>query len=369
MHILHVVGARPNFMKAAPVVAALERHAGIRQTLVHTGQHYDAAMSEIFFFELGLPRPDVNLEVGSGSHAVQTAQVMLRFEETVLADRPDMVLVYGDVNSTVAATLVCAKLGIKVGHVEAGLRSFDRTMPEEINRLLTDQVADLLFTPSVDGDANLLREGIAAEKIHLVGNVMIDTLVRLLPRAEAGWPELQRRLPPLAGDYGLVTLHRPSNVDEPAMLRPLMAALNELSHAIDLVFPIHPRTRARLASLGLTGQNERLHMSEPLGYLDFLALQRHATLVITDSGGIQEETTYLGVPCLTVRANTERPVTVTHGTNRLVGQDLDLLLRLAGEVVAGTAPRGQIPPLWDGRAAERIAAVIAGHAGPSIPSM
>ena len=365
MKILHVVGARPNFMKAAPVMTALANRDSITQVLVHTGQHYDANMSDIFFQQLGLPQPDINLEVGSGSHAVQTAQVMMRFEEIVLAQRPDLVLVYGDVNSTVAVALVCAKLLIPVGHVEAGLRSFDRTMPEEINRLLTDQIANLLFTPSCDGNENLLREGVAAEKIHLVGNVMIDTLVRLLPLAEARWPDLPLTMP-IAPDmwderrYALVTLHRPSNVDAPENVQRLMRTLHDISRDIPIIFPVHPRTRQRLHTLGLKMQSPKLHLIEPLGYLDFLALQRHATLIITDSGGIQEESTFLGVPCLTVRENTERPITLTMGTNILVGQDMQ---RLRSEVAClidqGVVKQRRIPPLWDGKAGERIADVVA----------
>jgi UDP-N-acetylglucosamine 2-epimerase (non-hydrolysing) len=365
LHVLHVVGARPNFMKVAPVMAALAGREGISQALVHTGQHYDANMSEIFFRQLGLPEPDVNLEVGSGSHAVQTAHIMQRFEEAVLAGRPDLVLVYGDVNSTVAAALVCAKLLVPVGHVEAGLRSFDRSMPEEINRLLTDQIADLLFTPSTDGNQNLEREGIAPEKIHLVGNVMIDTLVRLLPHAlqggQNGRPKSRQNGKPAVapeGGYALVTLHRPSNVDEPEMLIRIMAALTDISSSLPVIFPVHPRTRHKLETLSGLDCPPCLHLVEPLGYLDFLALQSRARLVITDSGGIQEESTYLGIPCLTVRENTERPVTVTLGTNTLVGQDMDRLRGEVARILGGDARRGQVPPLWDGRAGERIAEVI-----------
>jgi len=358
MKITHVVGARPNFMKVAPVIAALEHHPNAEQQLVHTGQHYDANMSEVFFKQLGIPEPDINLEVGSASHAVQTAQIMIKFEEVVQANRPDMVLVYGDINSTVAAALVCAKLGIPVGHVEAGLRSGDRTMPEEINRLVTDQIADLLLTPSADGDENLLREGVAAEKIHLVGNVMIDTLVRLLPAAEKG--ETLSRLGLAAGGYGLVTLHRPSNVDDPAELHTIMSALVEIGRDLPLIFPIHPRTRQRLHVMGFTVPDSQVQLTDPLSYLDFLALQRHARLVISDSGGIQEETTYMGVPCLTVRENTERPVTVTIGTNTLVGRDMELLHREVARILAGEGKQGTIPPLWDGHAGERIADVLLG---------
>ena len=361
MHILHVVGARPNFMKAAPVLRALSAHSAIRQSLVHTGQHYDAAMSDVFFQQLEMPQPDYNLGVGSGSHAQQTAGVMLAFEPVLLEAKPDLVLVYGDVNSTVAAALVCSKLGVRVGHVEAGLRSHDRSMPEEINRLLTDQLSDLLFTPSADGDENLLREGIDAAKIHLVGNVMIDTLLRLLPRAEERFPE------GVPSPYALVTLHRPSNVDDLPWLRELLAVLAELSAQLHVIFPVHPRTRQRLDGVAPAHDaNARLRLLEPMPYLEFLALQRRATLVITDSGGIQEETTFLGVPCLTLRENTERPITITQGTNQLVGRDLRRLRAAAAEILdreltrkRSTQPDTARVPLWDGHAAERIAQIIA----------
>jgi UDP-N-acetylglucosamine 2-epimerase (non-hydrolysing) len=349
-HVLHVVGARPNFMKVAPVVRALETHTGVDQTLVHTGQHYDANMSDVFFRQLGIPAPDVNLAVGAGSHASQTAEIMTRFEPVVLERDPDLVLVYGDVNSTVAAALVCAKLSVPVGHVEAGLRSFDRSMPEEINRLVTDQLADLLFTPSEDGDLNLQREGVPPEKIHRVGNVMIDSLVRLLPEASRcsanGFPE----------SYALVTLHRPSNVDDGEALEKLLRSLLEISRQLPLVFPVHPRTRRRITEFGL--QSDQLQLLDPLPYVEFLALQSNARVVITDSGGIQEETTYLGVPCLTLRDNTERPVTVSMGTNILVGQDENKLCREISKILNGQAKRGTIPPLWDGHAGERIADVL-----------
>ena len=363
MEILHVVGARPNFMKAAPVMHALAAHEGVSQLLVHTGQHYDANMSGVFFEQLGLPRPDFDLGVGSGSHAVQTAQVMLRFEEAVTQRRPDLVMVYGDVNSTVAATLVCAKLLIPIAHVEAGLRSFDRAMPEEINRLVTDQIADLLFTPSSDGDENLLREGIAAERIYHVGNVMIDTLVRLLPQAQTRWPELstelRQKLPGFDASRGyvLLTLHRPSNVDHPDGLRELMGTLEELAAEMPLLFPIHPRTRARLQEWKLEPRSNNLHLMEPAGYIDFLALQNNARLVVTDSGGVQEETTFLGVPCLTARENTERPITVTLGTNLLVGEDRQKLRDEARRLWKEGAGDHQIPPQWDGKSGERIAVI------------
>jgi len=372
MHILHVVGARPNFIKAAPVLRALAQHNQIRQTLVHTGQHYDAAMSDVFFRQLEMPEPDVNLEVGSGSHAQQTAAVMSAFEAVLLDRKPDLVLVYGDVNSTVAAALVCAKLGVRVGHVEAGLRSGDRSMPEEINRLLTDQVSDLLFTPSADGDENLLREGIDAAKIHRVGNVMIDTLVRMLPLAENCAPV--NLTPP----YALVTLHRPSNVDDLPWLRELLAALAELSGQMQVIFPVHPRTRQRLNDLGAAHEaavdetNSRLRLMDPLPYLEFLALERRAALVITDSGGIQEETTFLGVPCLTVRENTERPITIRMGSNQLVGRDVKKL-RTAAEALLRRVPttgNAQKPcvPLWDGHAAQRIAQIIVRTSASSGPT-
>jgi UDP-N-acetylglucosamine 2-epimerase (non-hydrolysing) len=350
MHILHIVGARPNFMKLAPVWRALQNRACFRQTLVHTGQHYDAGMSDIFFQQLAIPAADVNLAVGSASHAQQTADVMARLEPVVVERKPDLVLVYGDVNSTLAAALVCSKLNIRVGHVEAGLRSGDRAMPEEINRLVTDQLSDLLFTPSEDADANLQREGINREKIYRVGNVMIDSLVQLLPAA--------RRSPVngLPDKYVLVTLHRPSNVDDGVALREILSSLLEIAEELPVVFPAHPRTQQRIADFGLhTGQ---LRLLPPLPYVEFLALQSRATAVITDSGGIQEETTYLGVPCLTVRASTERPVTVSMGTNILVGSDRVKLSRELANILQGRAKKGAIPPLWDGRTGERIAELL-----------
>lgn len=353
MHILHVVGARPNFMKVAPVMRALDEHQGVRQTLVHTGQHYDANMSEIFFRQLELPEPHVNLEVGSGSQAFQTAQIMMRFEEVVLREKPEWVLVYGDVNSTVASALVCAKMGTPVAHVEAGLRSRDRSMPEEINRLLTDQLADLLFTPSPDGDENLQREGIPREKIHFVGNVMIDTLVRLLPKAQLP------ALPYLNAPYALVTLHRPSNVDDPKSLMQIIEALSSVGRELQVVFPMHPRTRQRIADFGIDLESyEGFRVMDPVGYLEFLAMQRQARVVITDSGGIQEETTYLGIPCLTLRENTERPVTLTEGTNTIIGRDMDFLKRRLEDILAGEVPTRSVPRFWDGQAGRRIAEVL-----------
>lgn len=350
MHILHVVGARPNFMKAAPLLHALRTRRGVCQTLVHTGQHYDKNLSDVFFSQLEIPDPDVNLGIGSGSHAQQTADIMAGFEPVLLKRKPDMVLVYGDVNSTVAATLVCAKLLVPVAHVEAGLRSFDRTMPEEVNRIVTDSLADVLFTPSEDGDVNLLREGVSSKRIHRVGNVMIDSLVRLLPAAT--------RCPRngLPKRFALVTLHRPSNVDDAETLKSILKSLLNVSEQLDVVFPVHPRTRARIAQFGI--DIDKLHLLEPVPYIEFLALQKRATAVITDSGGIQEETTYLQVPCLTIRSNTERPITITMGTNILVGRDSRKLTVELTAILDGRAKQGTVPPLWDGQAAERIADVL-----------
>ncbi len=328
---------------------AAQRRSELSQVLVHTGQHYDDRMSEVFFRQLGMPKPDINLEVGSGSHAVQTAEIMSRIEPVLLEHKPDWLVVYGDVNSTVACALVASKLGIRIAHVEAGLRSGDRSMPEEINRLVTDQISDLLLPPSQDGVENLLREGVAAERIRMVGNCMIDTLVRLLPHSVA----------PAEGTvesrYALVTLHRPSNVDEPVQLQAIVSMLNELSEQIQVVFPVHPRTRKRISDFGLRlNEGQRMRLLEPQGYLEFLWLQQHASLILTDSGGVQEEATYLKVPCLTMRENTERPITCTMGTNRLVGQDVARVKLAAYQVLAGDRPAGETPPLWDGAAGERI---------------
>lgn len=359
MHVLHVVGARPNFMKAAPVMQALAKHERLHQSLVHTGQHYDFNMSDVFFQELGMPAPDINLEVGSGSHAQQTSHIIARFEAVVTERKPDLVVVYGDVNSTVAAALVCAKLLVPVAHVEAGLRSFDRAMPEEVNRLLTDQISDLLFTPSEDGNLNLTNEGIAPEKVYLVGNVMIDTLIRLLPKAK------ERLSCSLPERYALLTLHRPSNVDDLGWLNSLLRLLDDVSRELPVLFPVHPRTKLQIESSGIWSAHTDSHLQllPPAPYLEFLGLQSRATVVITDSGGIQEETTFLGVPCLTVRENTERPITVTVGTNILVGRNLSQLQTELAGILAGRPKRGSIPPLWDGHAADRIAQVIAAGGG------
>ncbi len=341
-------------MKVAPVIAALGRHEGIGQVLVHTGQHYDANMSEVFFTQLGIPKPDLNLEVGPGSHAQQTANIMTRLEPVLGERKPDWGMVYGDVNSTLGASLVCAKSTIPIAHVEAGLRSFDRHMPEEINRLLTDQLADLLFTPSAEADENLMREGIPAGKIHLVGNVMIDTLMRLLPAAKLAAPFHGFK------PYALVTLHRPPNVDDPERLKGIVEGLTRFSNALTVLFPVHPRTRQRLKEANLkTAADGRLHLLDPLGYLEFLGTEHEASVVITDSGGIQEECTFLGVPCLTLRENTERAVTVTIGTNIIVGHDMNRLRDEVGRIMAGKAKTGSIPPLWDGKASERIAEIVA----------
>lgn len=352
MKLLHVVGARPNFVKLAPVYAAAEA-AGHSQVVVHTGQHYDRNMSAIFFEQFGLPEPAYNLAVGSASQAAQTAEVLLRIEPILLAERPDWVVVYGDVNSTVAAALAAVKLGLRVAHVEAGLRSFDRTMPEEINRVITDRISDLLLTPSADANEHLLREGVASEQIVRVGNVMVDTLLKGLPQAKA----LPRQGP--GGQYGLITLHRPSNVDEPEGLKRLWSELIELSSRLPLVFPVHPRTRAQLDKLGVLALAPKsLLLREPLGYIEFLRLQADATLIVTDSGGIQEESTVLGVPCLTLRPNTERPITVSVGSNTLIGDDPAGLLAPIEQVLAGTYKQSSVPELWDGHTAERIVSAL-----------
>ncbi|HET9833763.1 MAG TPA: UDP-N-acetylglucosamine 2-epimerase (non-hydrolyzing), partial [Vicinamibacterales bacterium] len=317
--VVHVLGARPNYMKIAPLMDALKSVAGLRQVLVNTGQHYDEAMAKSFIHELSLPLPDCDLEVGSASHAVQTAHVMIRFEQVCLTEKPDLVVVVGDVNSTMAATLVAAKLRIPVAHVEAGLRSFDRTMPEEINRMVTDRLADILLTPSRDADENLLREGVPSEQIHFVGNIMIDTLFRHLPMATLD--RVADRLKLDAGGYAVVTLHRPSNVDVPETFAGILSALAAIAADMPVVFPLHPRTQARVKEFGLDHLLAGVHVTGPLGYIDFLSLTSHAKVALTDSGGLQEESTALGIPCLTLRENTERPITVTHGTNTVVGTD------------------------------------------------
>jgi UDP-N-acetylglucosamine 2-epimerase (non-hydrolysing) len=358
--IVCVVGARPNFMKAAPVISALRMRAGVSIRLIHTGQHYDEGMSGRFFQELDLPSPDLNLEVGSGSHAEQTGQILMRLEPVLARERPDLVMIFGDVNSTLAASLCSAKLGIPVAHVEAGLRSFDRTMPEELNRIVTDQLSDYLFVTEPSGRRNLLREGIAEDKIFFVGNTMVDTL--LYRRDRAAGLQSWRRFGLAPGRYGVLTLHRPGNVDRPEVLAEILAAVLELAERLPIVFPCHPRTRPHLARRGHTDLEKiarGLFLVEPLGYLDFLSLMSSARIVLTDSGGIQEETTVLGVPCLTLRENTERPITVEQGTNALVGTTRDAVVAAAEEVLSSPPPVRRVPDLWDGHAAERIAEVLA----------
>jgi len=354
---MHVVGARPNYMKIAPVMDALRPYAGIRQRLINTGQHYDESMAGGFLKELALPAPDRDLGVGSASHAVQTAKIMVAFEEICVAERPDLVVVVGDVNSTMAASIVAAKLLIPVAHVEAGLRSFDRTMPEEINRIVTDRLADLLLTPSRDANDNLRAEGVEEEKIHLVGNVMIDTLRRHLPLAQLD--RVRNRVPVGDAPYAVLTLHRPSNVDRPDALREILQAVRHLTARMPVVFPVHPRTRARLDEFGLSAELDGALVTDPLGYIDFLALTSHAVLILTDSGGLQEESTALGIPCLTLRENTERPITVTDGTNRVVGNRAAAIISGVDEALAATSEPKRLPELWDGRAAERVAVVLA----------
>jgi UDP-N-acetylglucosamine 2-epimerase (non-hydrolysing) len=358
LKVICVCGARPNFMKIAPLVDVLRRTPAVEALLVHTGQHYDERMSRSFFGDLGIPEPDLNLEVGSCSHAVQTAEVMKRFEPVCLEQRPHWVIVVGDVNSTLAAALTACKLDIKVAHVEAGLRSFDRSMPEEINRVLTDAVSDLLFVTEASGVTNLRSEGVAEEKIHLVGNVMIDTLLR--SRARADHSTILRDLQLVPAEYAVVTLHRPSNVDERRSFAPILDALETISLDLPVAFPIHPRSRKSLETLGLSQRvsEGRVRLLEPLGYLDFLKLMAHSAVVLTDSGGIQEETTILGVPCLTLRNNTERPITIQQGTNRLAGTTTEGILRAYQEVRKSATKPVRPPDLWDGHAAERIVEVL-----------
>ena len=354
-----VVGARPNLMKVAPLMREMHCHADIESYLVHTGQHYDSNLSEIFFEELGIPAPDAHLNVGSGSHAEQTARVMLALEPILVDWRPDVVVVVGDVNSTVAAAFVAVKLDIPVAHVEAGLRSFDRTMPEEINRVLTDAIADFLFTPSSDANENLAREGISEDRIFLVGNIMIDSLLSHVERAReldvlGQWALREKQ-------YILVTLHRPSNVDRPESLEGIMLALREVQRRMPVLFPMHPRTRRRLEEFKLqwlVADSDGIRITEPVGYLEFLALMAHAAVVLTDSGGVQEETTVLGTPCLTLRDNTERPITVTQGTNRVIGSDAVRIVPEVEAVLDGQTPVGRVPELWDGRTAERIVEIL-----------
>lgn len=360
-----ICGARPNFMKIAPLMFAIQKHNNNKRKnvkiiplLIHTGQHYDVKMSESFFRDLNIPKPDFNLEVGSGSHAVQTAEIMLRFEKVCLQENPDWVIVVGDVNSTMACTIVASKLGIKVAHVEAGLRSFDRQMPEEINRLVTDALANLLMTPSKDADKNLLHEGVSKNKIKFVGNIMIDTLLSHVERARLLCPHVKYNVKDK--QYIFVTLHRPSNVDDKKSLTVIMTHLMDLSKKIPVIFPMHPRTRKNLIAFGLEKNIVRaknLIIIDPIGYHETIGLVDKCAFVLTDSGGLQEETTVLGIPCLTLRPNTERPVTITHGTNKLT-----TLKTLNGDMAAivkrGRKNKKRIPPLWDGKTAERIINIL-----------
>ncbi len=352
--IISVVGARPNFMKVAPIHKAFQRYSTkIRHLICHTGQHYDKKMSKVFFEDLEMPHPDFYLGVGSGSHAEQTANVMIEFEKVLIAEKPDLIVVVGDVNSTVACSLVAAKLNIKVAHVEAGLRSFDRTMPEEINRLLTDAISDYLFVSEKSGLTNLKNEGIFQNKVFFVGNVMIDSLIHYLPKADKSSALQNYSLTP--SDYILVTLHRPSNVDSNDFLKDLMRLFENLAAKKKIIFPVHPRTKKNLEEAGYGNDlNKNIILTDPIGYIDFLALTKNAGLIITDSGGIQEESTYLGVQCITVRNNTERPVTVEVGTNQLIGTDLNSVEKCALDILSGNIKYGKIPELWDGKTAERI---------------
>lgn len=380
MKIVNVVGARPNFMKIAPLIREMRKHAHISPVLVHTGQHYDPAMAGRFFEDLDIPPPDLSLEVGSGSHAYQTAEVMKRLEPVLEAEKPNHVLVVGDVNSTLAAAVTASKLKISVAHVEAGLRSFDRSMPEEINRILTDAISDYLFVTEKSAVENLRREGIPRDKIHFVGNVMIDTLLK--HRERATQLDLLSRLGLKSGEYGVLTLHRPSNVDDPRTFQSIFEAIVEISERMPVLFPIHPRTKKIIERLDLSAKlksvrpridNSGLYGLDPLGYLEFLCLMSSARLVLTDSGGIQEETTALGVPCVTLREETERPVTITDGTNTLAGIHKAKIIEAAessmNRFATGQPTHGRIPPLWDGKAAERIVSVLCGYSTESIAAM
>ncbi len=360
--ILLVVGARPNFMKMAPLYFEIVKAERLTPRIVHTGQHYDYVMSQAFFEDLELPQPDYFLGAGSGSHAEQTARIMVGFEKVVLAEKPDLVVVFGDVNSTVACSLTAKKLLVPVAHVEAGLRSFDETMPEEINRRVTDAISDLLFTPSTDGDENLIREGVPRHKIHRVGNIMIDSLIRILGKINQDHQNrIVRQFDVEKGEYVLVTLHRPSNVDERSGLEQILKYLSQLSAQIPVIFPIHPRTRKNIEALGIDAVSAGgLRIMEPVRYREFITLQKNARFVLTDSGGIQEETTYLGLPCLTLRPNTERPITITEGTNELV--DMCNIEEHSAQILSGRWKQGRVPPLWDGRTAERIAKIVVDYA-------
>jgi len=367
LKIINIVGARPNLPKIAPLMREMKRHEEIEPILVHTGQHYDEKLSAIFFRQMGIPAPDINLEVGSGSQAAQTAEVLKRIEPVLIDAKPDLVLVVGDVNSTVAVSLAAVKLGIRVAHVEAGLRSYDRAMPEEINRIVTDALADYLFVTEQDAVENLLKEGRPREAIHFVGNVMIDALRHFQPLAQTSpiGDELGLKQGGHWRKYAVLTLHRPSNVDSTETLSRLLSAINSVAAEVPVIFPVHPRTQQRIAGQQIL--HEQLHLLPPVGYLDFLCLLSNAALVLTDSGGIQEETTALGVPCLTLRENTERPITISQGTNQLVGTDPENVIVAARKVLAGENKAGRIPPLWDGRAAERIIEILLREVPRSTP--
>ncbi len=356
--VISVVGARPNFMKIAPIHRAFKKYSdSIQHLICHTGQHYDEKMSKVFFEDLGLPKPDFYLGVGSGSHAEQTANVMMKFEKVLLDEKPDMILVVGDVNSTIACSLTAAKLHIKVVHVEAGLRSGDRRMPEEVNRVLTDSISDFLFVTEKSGIENLKHEGVSDDKVFFTGNVMIDSLAYFLPKASES--QIHDQFDLEKGKYVLVTLHRPSNVDSKEQLIKLIKLLNTMAEKRKVLFPIHPRTKNNLGNFGLLEtMNKNLILTEPIGYLDFLALTSNAELILTDSGGIQEESTYLGIQCITLRTSTERPITVEVGTNQLLGTDLEKAEKAALDVLNGNLKKGTIPELWDGKAAERITEIL-----------
>lgn len=355
-----IVGARPNFMKMAPLYREFKKYSDeFDVKLIHTGQHYDEKMSKIFFVELEMPEPDEYLGVGSGTHAEQTAKIMTSYEEVLLKEKPDLVIVAGDVNSTVACALDAVKLHIPVAHLEAGLRSFDRQMPEEINRILTDSISDYLLTPSLDGNQHLANEGVSEDKVFFVGNIMIDSLVHFLPKVEQS--NILTDLKIEKDNFVLVTLHRPSNVDTKKGLSVILDAFAEISKHIKLIFPIHPRTRNRIAQLGMQSKVDtmkNLILLDPIGYYDFIRLQKDAKFILTDSGGIQEESTYLGVPCLTLRPNTERPITITEGTNQLIELDTDKIISAANEVLSGKNKKGKIPELWDGKTASRIVEIF-----------
>jgi UDP-N-acetylglucosamine 2-epimerase (non-hydrolysing) len=368
LKIISVVGARPNFMKIAPIHKAFLKHKDIiKHSICHTGQHYDAKMSEIFFKDLEMPEPEFYLGVGSGSHAEQTARVMIEFEKVLIKEKPDLVIVAGDVNSTIACSLVAVKLGIKTAHIEAGLRSFDRAMPEEINRILTDSISDYLFVTEESGITNLEHEGVSKEKIFFVGNVMIDSLVNFLSKADKSDALNKYGLKP--DEYFLITMHRPSNVDSQETLQQIIKLLNFFAEKVKVVFPVHPRTMKNIQSAGLEKQlNKNLILTEPIGYIDFLSLIKNARLIVTDSGGIQEESTYLGVQCITVRDNTERPITVKLGTNQLIGTNLESVKTAAIKILGGNIKKGSVPPLWDGHTAERIVEIIFNDLKEKLPA-